>query len=315
MKQTLYKSIGTRNKLVCMCILAAVVFSLSGASVLFAKGKGSMNTEAKIERIAKYYARGTDSALNGSGREEAIDWISKGFTDDCTFTFYFPDGTMWDQMNGIEDYVDSFALPVLSAYNFSFHAVSNLLVEDADGTTAKLHTYGIATLIAADQSQDKVITFYMDDVILEDGVWKSYKRDCQILAFDKFIPDASFTQPVTDPIRFADDGSLMMATFGPGQDGESETVSALPQETALLGNYPNPFNPVTTISFTLAEREPVKLEICSITGQAVATLVDEVREAGSHQISWNGTGMPTGVYLCRFQAGDVQQVQRLLLVK
>ncbi len=189
-----HASVGNKSKLACILMLAAVVFFLSGASVLFAKGGGSMNTEAKIEKIAKYYARGTDSALNGDGREEAIEWISKGFTDDCTFTFYFPNGSMWDQMDGIEDYVDSFVLPVLSAYRFSFHAVSNLLVQDLTGNSAKLHTYGIATLIKEDKSQDVVITFYVDDVIREKGEWKSTKRDCFILGFDKFVPDVSFTQ-------------------------------------------------------------------------------------------------------------------------
>jgi hypothetical protein len=310
-----HKNARNSKSLTGILMLVIVALFLGSTSVLYAGEKLSMNDEAKIEKIAKYYARGTDSALNGMGRQEAIDWISKGYTEDCTFTFYFPDGTMWDQMHGIEDYVDSFVLPVLSAYNFSFHAVSNLLVEEASGNTAKLHTYGIATLIAADQSQDKVITFYTDEVMRVNGVWKSYKRDCQILAFDKFIPDASFTAPVTDPIRFSDDSSAPMTTLENGLAKDAETISALPQTTDLLGNYPNPFNPVTTVSFVLAEREAVKLEICTITGQTVTTLVDEIREAGKYQVSWNGAAMPTGVYLCRFQAGAVQKVQRLLLVK
>jgi hypothetical protein len=311
MERNLPESVRNRKKIAFISMFAIVALFLGGTSGLYAGEKFLMNAEAKIEKISKYYARGTDSAI-GAGREAAIELISNGFTDDCTFSFYFPDGSMWDQMDGIEDYVDHFVIPVLSAYRSSFHAVSNMLVEEINGNRAKLHTYGIATLIAEDKSQDKVITFYIDDLIRENGVWKSYKRDCQILAFDKFIPDVSFTESVTESFEFPVNHSTSSEN---GTAGESEAVSALPHETALLGNYPNPFNPVTTISFTLAEREPVKLEICTITGQTVATLVDEIREAGSYQVSWNGAGMPTGVYLCRFQAGAVQQVQRLLLVK
>jgi hypothetical protein len=189
-----HEYVGNGKQWACIFMLAIVMLFLGSASVLYAGDGMSMNTEAKIEKISKYYARGTDAALNEGGRDVAIEWISKGFKDDCTFTFYFPDGSMWDQMDSIEDYVDNFVLPVLSAYRFSFHAVSNLLVNKVDGNTAKLHTYGVATLIGADKSQDVVFTFYVDDVIRENGVWKSYKRDCYILGFDKFVPDVSFTQ-------------------------------------------------------------------------------------------------------------------------
>jgi hypothetical protein len=195
MERNRHESVGNKKKIACVLTLATVMLFLGSSSVLYSGDKVFMNAraEAKIEKISKYYARGTDSAI-GEGREKAIELISNGFTDDCTFTFYFPDGSMWDQMDGIEDYVDNFVTPVLSAYRFSFHAVTNMLVTEVHGNTAKLHTYGVATLIKADKSQDVVFTFYVDDVVRENGVWKSYKRDCHILGFDKFVPDASFTE-------------------------------------------------------------------------------------------------------------------------
>jgi hypothetical protein len=110
-------------------------------------------------------------------------------------------------------------------------------------------------------------------------------------------------------VPFPDDGP----NDGPhsGQTG----LTALPQETALIGNYPNPFNPVTSIAYRLAENGPVKLTICNMAGQTVATLVDETQQAGSYRIQWNGVTQPSGLYLCRLQAGSYMKTMRMVLVK
>jgi uncharacterized protein (TIGR02145 family) len=88
----------------------------------------------------------------------------------------------------------------------------------------------------------------------------------------------------------------------------------------LTQNYPNPFNPVTTIEYNLPKRTQVTIEIFNVLGQKVRTLVNETRSAGSYRIEWNGnddSGNPvsTGVYLYRFQAGDVVQTKKMLLIK
>lgn len=92
-------------------------------------------------------------------------------------------------------------------------------------------------------------------------------------------------------------------------------LAALPEETALIGVYPNPFNPVTAISYNLAETAPVKLCIFNVTGEIVATLVDGQQQAGGYSLSWNAAHLPTGVYFCQLQAGDYRTTQRLVLVK
>ncbi len=104
---------------------------------------------------------------------------------------------------------------------------------------------------------------------------------------------------------------------GPGGQpvADNAGIAALPQQTALAGSYPNPFNPVTTIAFTLAESGPVELTICNMVGQTIATLVNETRQAGSYRVQWNGASQPSGVYFCRFHAGGTLQTLRLLLVK
>lgn len=97
-------------------------------------------------------------------------------------------------------------------------------------------------------------------------------------------------------------------------------ASATPQEFRLLGNYPNPFNPETTIAFELAQSSPVRLEIYNVVGQRLVLLIDEVREAGSHRIVWNGRDaqgrqLPTGIYLLKLQAGTQTAIRRMTLLK
>ena len=78
----------------------------------------------------------------------------------------------------------------------------------------------------------------------------------------------------------------------------------VPTEFALEQNYPNPFNPSTRIQFTLPKKKHVKLEIYNALGERIATLVDETRQAGYYSEQFNATGLASGVYFYRMQAGD-----------
>lgn len=82
-----------------------------------------------------------------------------------------------------------------------------------------------------------------------------------------------------------------------------------------LAAYPNPFNPATTIDFTLSEQATVDLQIFDAAGRLVGTLMSEARTAGPHAVLWQPQGLPTGVYLYRLRAGPESQAGRLLLVK
>jgi hypothetical protein len=100
----------------------------------------------------------------------------------------------------------------------------------------------------------------------------------------------------------------------PTPDGQQVT------QYRLYGNWPNPFNPMTTISFDLPHMEHVTLEILNVKGQRVRMLVDEVRSTGHHEVSWNGTDqagrrVASGTYLYVLKAGDFRQTARMILLK
>jgi hypothetical protein len=101
---------------------------------------------------------------------------------------------------------------------------------------------------------------------------------------------------------------------------DNEYGSTLPYQFELSQNYPNPFNPTTTIDYSVPKTTQVIIEVFNVLGQKVRTLVNESKSAGSYRIEWNGTDeasnpVSTGVYLYRFQAGDVVQTKKMLLIK
>ena len=98
-------------------------------------------------------------------------------------------------------------------------------------------------------------------------------------------------------------------------------IETRPESFALLNNFPNPFNPETTIKYQLPESADVKLEIRNVVGQLVRTLVvAEHQSAGRYTVQWdasndNGQQLSSGVYFYLVEAGEFRQVKRMLLLK
>ena len=89
----------------------------------------------------------------------------------------------------------------------------------------------------------------------------------------------------------------------------------LPATFELLPNHPNPFNPSTIITYSIPEQAPVTLSVYNMLGQQVKTLVNETIEAGHHEVIFDATGLPSGMYLYRLVAPGVNITQTMLLLK
>ncbi|MDD3533249.1 MAG: carboxypeptidase regulatory-like domain-containing protein [Candidatus Cloacimonadaceae bacterium] len=90
--------------------------------------------------------------------------------------------------------------------------------------------------------------------------------------------------------------------------------------TALKGNYPNPFNPETNISFSMKDAGPVSIEIYNVKGQLVRKLVNDVREAGDHTVVWNGKdnndrAVSSGIYYFKMNTGKYSSTKKMIMMK
>jgi hypothetical protein len=152
-----------------------------------------------------------------------------------------------------------------------------------------------------------------------DSVWeRSYDAPQQ---FETDIPVA---------VRQVSDGGFVVATQGANSipesvpavvrfsaelDAPESPLRGLPVCTQLLDNYPNPFNPTTEIRFELAKAGMVSLVVYDLTGREIGTLVAGFKEAGRHSVTFDGSGIASGVYFCRLQADDMAHTKKLVLLK
>ncbi len=83
----------------------------------------------------------------------------------------------------------------------------------------------------------------------------------------------------------------------------------------LLQNFPNPFNPSTTIEFSCPEKSRVNIEVFDLAGRKVALLLDEVREAGNHSVQFDGANLSTGIYMYKLSTESDVFMRKMLLVK
>jgi hypothetical protein len=93
-----------------------------------------------------------------------------------------------------------------------------------------------------------------------------------------------------------------------------------PYVTTLGNNYPNPFNPDTKISYSLAEESAVEITIYNIKGQYIATLVNEIQLPGKYEIVWNGRDgfnreVSSGIYLYRMKSGSYTSTKKMIMMK
>ncbi len=96
---------------------------------------------------------------------------------------------------------------------------------------------------------------------------------------------------------------------------ETETHTTEKESYFDAKNYPNPFNPVTTINYTLKETSFVKLTVYDRLGREVKTLVDENQNAGTHTVEFNGSNLPSGIYFYRIKTNDKTEVHKMILAK
>jgi hypothetical protein len=101
----------------------------------------------------------------------------------------------------------------------------------------------------------------------------------------------------------------------PDYFGEADCQAALPRKQIFASVHPNPFNPMTTVGYTLPEKAHVQLTVYDMLGREVATLVNGWREAGAHEVMFDGSNQASGIYIYRLRAGEFTSAGKLALMK
>jgi hypothetical protein len=150
------------------------------------------------------------------------------------------------------------------------------------------------------------------------------KRDGEVIATD--LTESTY---VDENVEEGDHTYSVAAVYTTGtseySDVDVEIViegadNIIPLVTELRGNYPNPFNPTTTISYDLAKSGDVNIEVYNVKGQLVKTLVNGYQEAAAHSVVWNGKdnserSVASGVYFYKMQTSDYKSINKMILMK
>ena len=97
--------------------------------------------------------------------------------------------------------------------------------------------------------------------------------------------------------------------------GIENNFSGLPNNFKLLPNYPNPFNPATSIRYEVSKDAFVTIKVFDVIGNEVRVLVNDERSPGRYEIKFSADALPSGIYICKMQAGDFLQTQKMILLK
>ncbi|MFZ4620284.1 MAG: sugar-binding protein [Bacteroidota bacterium] len=155
---------------------------------------------------------------------------------------------------------------------------------------------GDSTFVAAKTMQIP-IDFSIND---RDG---KNDRDC-IFGYSPFNDDNSWADQYRWTYTWIGDDALGVSTG-----------AAVPESYSLDQNFPNPFNPTTSINYRLAKSGLVSLKVYDVLGREVATLVNGVQDAGVHNVQLNGTKLASGMYLYKIESGSFSAVKKMMLLK
>jgi len=152
-----------------------------------------------------------------------------------------------------------------------------------------------------------ITTAALDESGLFDGPGILAEFDFQVNGSD---PDIQFG---TATARTAENASIEINYQT--TDVELLAQSLIPTEYKLHQNFPNPFNPRTTIRYDLKENGPVKITLYNSNGQFVATLLEETKNAGYHRFDFEAGHLPSGMYIYKIQMNEFSDIRKLVLIK
>ena len=136
-------------------------------------------------------------------------------------------------------------------------------------------------------------------------LWSIQNRSIDSIVYEEKISQNSFGN--VNSYRLFEQGIKTVTSVN--------EIQSIPNNYALFNNYPNPFNPSTTIIYQIPKQSMVKIRVCDILGQEVATIINEEQSAGEHSITFDGSTLSSGIYFYQLIAGNIILTKKFMLMK
>jgi hypothetical protein len=198
-----------------------------------------------------------------------------------------------------------------SPVNWSKHMIDDNLLGARTVEVADIDIDGKLDVLAAGRTSNEVV-WYRNN--LPNLVWEKTVVDDNLDRVNHVFPGDLNEDGRVDIIAAGWDANKVIWYKNPPTDIGSMHASN-PISFRLEQNYPNPFNPTTAIGYQLSAVSDVHLSIYNLVGQKVSTLVSEKQNAGYHTVEWDASGFASGVYYYRIEAGEFQDVKKMILIK
>lgn len=147
------------------------------------------------------------------------------------------------------------------------------------------------------------------------NVWQNVKFDLSAYNGQKIYVAFRYYMNVSVDGIMANIDSVMVRNLSGSPVAIHNNNGLTPGKFDLKQNYPNPFNPTTSISFDIPKEEIVNITVYNSIGEEVAVLLNEKRSAGTHELTFDASRLPSGVYLYRMKAGDYTKSMKMSLIK
>ncbi|RMF10244.1 MAG: T9SS C-terminal target domain-containing protein [Candidatus Neomarinimicrobiota bacterium] len=246
------------------------------------------------------------------GMDEAYSFVAPTLVDSNSTTG--PTGDYWSTFIVTAHTMDP--MQFFDSDPESGYSVDNLVPSVPEGLAASYYTGSDAVELTWHPVPDEDFDYY--------AVYRSTEAGAEMAAEPYgFTVDTTFTDQnlVPGTYYYVVTAVDFNGNESPPSDEATVTLlataaeSLIPDQYALHPNYPNPFNPVTSLKYDLPETAPVKITVHNVLGEVVATLVDQQRPAGQYTLQWDAGALPSGMYLIRMETGTFTATRKVMLLK
>ncbi|MDP2209798.1 MAG: T9SS type A sorting domain-containing protein [Bacteroidota bacterium] len=292
-------------------------FSSAYAGVKLANAKHSQNTSAN-DYLNRYWTV-TSSGITDFSCNSTFNYVQSDVVNTESNLYAGKlNGSVWDIFGLVDIDANTLSGTVTSFSDFTAGEAAAMPVQLASFIGYFVNSNDV-TFEWETISEIKNYGFWIQKYKPSVGVFETIEESFQKAKGEPATYTWTYANATIDNTEFyllQQDLNGLETRFGPIMlNPTSVPVEAVPSVFALNQNYPNPFNPATVISWQLAVGNYTTLKVYNLLGNEVATLVNGYKAAGSHQVTFDGAKLSTGLYFYKLQSGNSVEVKKLTLVK